>query len=59
VARSKFVEPLLNHLETAGLDHVSEIADGDPPQTPRGCPFQAWSLGQLLRIVDLTAAPKA
>jgi glycogen debranching enzyme len=49
----------LDHLETAGLGHVSEIADGDPPHTPRGCPFQAWSLAQLLRIVDATAAPKA
>ncbi len=34
----------------AGLGHVSEIADGDPPHTPRGCPFQAWSLGELLRL---------
>ena len=33
----------------AGLGHLSEIADGEPPHTPRGCPFQAWSLGELLR----------
>jgi glycogen debranching enzyme len=26
---------------------VSEIADAEPPFTPRGCPFQAWSLGEL------------
>jgi predicted glycogen debranching enzyme len=58
-AQAKFVVPLLDHLEKAGLEHVSEIADGDPPHTPRGCPFQAWSLAQLLRIVDMTAAPKA
>jgi predicted glycogen debranching enzyme len=58
-ARSKFVEPLLAHLETAGLGHVSEIADGDPPHTPRGCPFQAWSLAQLIRMVDATATPVA
>jgi hypothetical protein len=25
-------------------------AAGDSPHTPRGCPFQAWSLGALLRV---------
>ena len=49
-ARTRFIEPLLAHLETAGLGHVSEIADAEPPFTPRGCPFQAWSLGELLRL---------
>jgi len=49
-ARSRFVEPVRAHLATAGLGHVSEIADATPPFTPRGCPFQAWSLGELLRI---------
>jgi predicted glycogen debranching enzyme len=49
-AKQQFLEPLLQHLEKAGLGHVSEIADGGPPHTPRGCPFQAWSLGELLRL---------
>jgi len=49
-ARERFLAPLLAHLDEAGLGHVSEIADGDAPHTPRGCPFQAWSLGELLRI---------
>ena len=49
-ARARFVEPLLAHLQTAGLGHVSEITDAEPPFTPRGCPFQAWSLGELLRL---------
>jgi predicted glycogen debranching enzyme len=49
-ARRRFLQPLLDHLETAGLGHVSEIADADPPFTPRGCPFQAWSLGELIRL---------
>jgi glycogen debranching enzyme len=49
-ARARFLPPLNAHLETAGLGHVSEVADGDPPHTPGGCPFQAWSLGELLRI---------
>lgn len=53
-ARERFVQPLLEHLTTAGLGHVSEIADGDAPFTPRGCPFQAWSVAELLRARALT-----
>jgi glycogen debranching enzyme len=49
-ARSRFLEPLAAHLATAGLGHISEIADGDSPFTPRGCPFQAWSLGEFVRM---------
>jgi predicted glycogen debranching enzyme len=49
-ARLRFVAPLLRHLESAGLGHISEIADADPPHSPRGCPFQAWSLGELMRL---------
>jgi predicted glycogen debranching enzyme len=49
-ARERFVAPLLAHLGEAGLGHVSEIADAEPPHAPRGCPFQAWSLGELLRL---------
>ncbi len=52
-ARRRFVQPLLDtHLNEAGLGHVSEIADAEPPHTPRGCPFQAWSLGELLRLTQ-------
>jgi predicted glycogen debranching enzyme len=50
IARQRFLDPLLAHLERAGLGHVSEIADADPPFTPRGCPFQAWSVGETLRL---------
>ncbi len=49
-ARQKFLAPLLRHLDDAGLGHVSEIADGQAPFTPRGCPFQAWSVGEALRL---------
>jgi predicted glycogen debranching enzyme len=58
-ARQRFVAPLLAHLDVAGLGHVSEIADGDPPHTPRGCPFQAWSLGELIRALARTAPADA
>ncbi len=54
-AVARFVRPLRAHLAEAGLGHVSEIADGARPHTPRGCPFQAWSVGELLRIERLIA----
>jgi predicted glycogen debranching enzyme len=52
-ARARFLAPLAEHVDRAGLGHVSEIADGDAPHTPRGAPFQAWSLGEFLRIEKL------
>jgi predicted glycogen debranching enzyme len=56
-ARTRFLAPLQEHLNHAGLGHVSEIADAEPPHTPRGCPFQAWSLAELLRLDRLILAP--
>jgi predicted glycogen debranching enzyme len=55
-ARRRFLAPLLTHLTIAGLGHVSEIADGDAPNALRGCPFQAWSLGELIRSLARTSA---
>jgi predicted glycogen debranching enzyme len=49
-ARARFLPSLHDHLNHAGLGHVSEICDAEAPHTPRGCPFQAWSLGELLRL---------
>ncbi len=57
-ADQRFAAPLREHLGVAGIGHVSEIADGAPPHTPRGCPFQAWSLAELLRITRMTLEPK-
>ena len=49
-ARELFLEPRLASLNLAGLHHIPEIADAAPPHTERGCPFQAWSLGEILRL---------
>lgn len=49
-AREKFLTPIFAHLDEAGLGHISEIADATAPHTPRGCPFQAWSVGEVLRL---------
>jgi predicted glycogen debranching enzyme len=55
-ARDRFLAPLLGHLGEHGLGHVSEIADGDAPHAPNGCPFQAWSVGELLRLDHVVLA---
>jgi glycogen debranching enzyme len=55
-ARERFLPPLFAHLEVAGLGHVSEIVDGSAPHLPRGCPWQAWSLSELLRVVTVVLA---
>ena len=49
-ARERFLAPLLGHLDSAGLGHISEITDAEPPHAPRGCPFQASSVGEALRL---------
>jgi len=41
------------HLETAGLGHVSEVFDGDPPHRPGGTVAQAWNVAELLRAYAL------
>ncbi len=36
-----------------GVTTISEIYDGDPPHAPNGAISQAWSVGEVLRIIDL------
>jgi len=55
-AYRKFLAPLMQHIEEAGMGHVSEIADAAEPHLPRGCPFQAWSLGEVLRLHHIVLA---
>ncbi len=37
------------HLGEWGLGSISETADGDAPHAATGCPFQAWSVAEILR----------
>ena len=32
------------------IGSMSEIFDGDPPFTPRGCIAQAWTVAEMLRV---------
>lgn len=43
------------HLGEWGLGSVSETADADTPHAATGCPFQAWSVAELLRARRLLA----
>jgi predicted glycogen debranching enzyme len=49
-ALKNFLLPLFTEqILKAGLGTISEIFDGDPPHTPRGCISQAWSIAEPLR----------
>jgi predicted glycogen debranching enzyme len=45
------LNPLIAHLGEWGLGSVSETLDGNAPHSASGCPFQAWSVAELLRRV--------
>lgn len=36
-----------------GVSTLSEIHDGNPPHSPKGAISQAWSVGEVLRIIEL------
>ena len=51
LARERFLAPLEGLLKTGPLPgHLPEVCDGDLPHTAGGCPAQAWSLGEFLRL---------
>ena len=52
VKAKKAMAGLIPHLHEAGLGMISEIFDGDAPHAPRGCPAQAWSVGEALRVFN-------
>jgi len=47
------LEKLEEHLHAAGLGTISEVFDGDSPHRPGGCPSQAWSVAEVLRLTKL------
>jgi predicted glycogen debranching enzyme len=49
LARS-FLGPLIQELDAHCVGSLSEIFDGDPPHTPRGCIAQAWTVAEVLRV---------
>ncbi len=59
-AAGRFLAPMIAHYDQSAPGFVGEIADGDAPHTPRGCPFQAWSVGEALwlQVVVLQSGRK-
>ena len=49
-----YLTPMLHHLSDHGVGSVSEIFDGDPPFTPRGCIASAISVAEVLRVWQAT-----
>lgn len=39
------------HFNEGCISSISEIFDGEAPYTSRGCIAQAWSVGELLRVI--------
>jgi hypothetical protein len=63
LARS-FLQPMLHQLESHCVGSLSEIFDGNPPHSPRGCIAQAWTVAEVLRVGEGrresgSAAPRA
>jgi predicted glycogen debranching enzyme len=47
----RFLAALDAHMESWCLGSVAEVADGDAPHNPGGCPAQAWSVAEPLRLM--------
>jgi predicted glycogen debranching enzyme len=47
----QWLRPLVQHMETdACVGQISEIFEADFPHRPVGCPAQAWSVAEVLRL---------
>lgn len=46
---ARILAPFFHHLFDFGLGSVAEIFDGEHPHAAKGCPYQAWSVAELLR----------
>jgi predicted glycogen debranching enzyme len=47
----ELLKPLESQLREGCLGQIAEVYDGDDPQRPRGCFAQAWSVGEVLRVL--------
>jgi predicted glycogen debranching enzyme len=46
----KWLQPLIDHLGENCIGQIAEIFEGNEPHTPKGCPAQAWSVAEVLRL---------
>jgi len=45
-----WLKPLVDHMEQNCIGQIAEIFEGDEPHRPVGCPAQAWSVAEVLRL---------
>ncbi len=53
---SAVLDVILARLDRYGLGTIAELADGDLPNRPNGAIAQAWSVGELLRVLSPRSA---
>ncbi len=46
----RWLQPLVHTMEQACIGQISEIFEGDEPHRAVGCPAQAWSVAEVLRL---------
>jgi predicted glycogen debranching enzyme len=51
-ARAALLAAFSDHLSEAGIGTISEIFDAESPYTPRGCISQAWSVAEVVRVLN-------
>lgn len=45
----ELIKPFYDHIQDKCLGSISEVFDGDSPNTARGCFAQAWGVAEILR----------
>jgi predicted glycogen debranching enzyme len=46
----QWLRPLVDQMQHFSIGQIPEICEGNPPHWPKGCPAQAWSVAEVLRI---------
>lgn len=49
----KIIDNFMDDMKEYGLCSIAEIYDGDPPYKPKGSISQAWSVAEVLRIIQM------
>jgi predicted glycogen debranching enzyme len=52
-----FLMSMVKYFEQGAAGELPEVADGDAPHTPGGCPAQAWSISEFYRVYELLKIP--
>jgi len=46
----RWLRPLVTQMQQFSIGQIPEICEGSPPHVPKGCPAQAWSVAEVLRL---------